>query len=268
MTAIALPLRGVPLKPSSQRAMTITERNALVYFRLWYMFVSGFFEPFFYLLSIGIGVGELVGGVEVGGRTIPYESFVAPGMMAAAAMNGAVFDATFSIFFKLKYMKLYDSVVATPVTSNEIAAGELTWSLVRGGTYSIAFLVAMAALGMVDSWWSLLAIPSALLIGFAFSAVGMALTTYLRTWHHFDFINLALIPLFLFSATFTPLDVYPRALQLVVQVSPLYHGVALIRSVSLGELSAELLVHVTYLCAIGAVGLFLTGRRLERLLLT
>lgn len=265
---LALPLRGVPLKPPSQRAMTITERNALVYFRLWYMFVSGFFEPFFYLLSIGVGVGELVGGVDVGGKTIPYESFVAPGMMAAAAMNGAVFDATFSIFFKLKYMKLYDSVVATPVTSNEIAAGEIGWSLIRGGSYSIAFLGTMALLGFVHSWWSLLSIPAALLIAFAFSAAGMALTTYMRTWHQFDFINLALIPLFLFSATFYPLDVYPRTLEIVVQVSPLYHGVALIRSVCLGDVGLELLVHVAYLVGVGAIGLFLTGRRLERLLLT
>ena len=268
MTAIALPLRGVPLKPSAQRSMTITERNALVYFRLWYMFVTGFFEPFFYLLSIGIGVGELVGGIEVGGRTIRYEAFVAPGMMAAAAMNGAVFDATFSIFFKLKYMKLYDSVVATPVSAREIAIGEVGWSLFRCGCYATAFLGAMALLGFTESWWVVLSVPSALLIGFAFSAAGMALTTYMRTWHHFDFINLALIPLFLFSATFTPLDVYPRALQLVVQLSPLYHGVALIRSVCLGDLAVDLLVHVAYLCAIGAVGLFLTGRRLERLLLT
>lgn len=266
--SVALPLRGVPLKPPSQRAMTITERNALVYFRLWYMFVTGFFEPFFYLLSIGVGVGGLVGGVEVGGRTIPYESFVAPGMMAAAAMNGAVFDATFSIFLKLKYMKLYDSVVATPVTSNEIAAGEIGWSLFRCGSYSIAFLGAMALLGFVHSWWSLLSIPAALLIGFAFSAAGMALTTYMRTWHQFDFINLALIPLFLFSATFYPLDVYPRTLEIVVQVSPLYHGVALIRSVCLGDVALELLVHVAYLVGVGAIGLFLTGRRLERLLLT
>jgi lipooligosaccharide transport system permease protein len=265
---VALPLRGVPLKPSSQRAATITERNALVYFRLWWMFVSGFFEPFFYLLSIGVGVGELVGGVEFGGRTIPYETFVAPGMMATAAMNGAVFDATFSIFFKLKYMKLYDSVVATPVTSNEIAAGEIGWSLIRGGTYSIAFLATMTLLGSVESWWALLALPAALLIGFAFSAAGMALTSYMRTWHHFDFINLALIPLFLFSATFTPLDVYPRALQVVVQVSPLYHGVALIRSVSLGDVHLALLVHVAYLLAVGGVGVVLTGRRLEKLLLT
>jgi lipooligosaccharide transport system permease protein len=239
-----------------------------VYYRLWYMFVSGFFEPFFYLLSIGIGVGELVGGVEVGGRTIPYEAFVAPGMMATAAMNGAVFDATFAIFFKLKYMKLYDAVVATPVTAHDIAAGEIAWSLIRGGSYSVAFLGTMRLLGFVHSWWSLLSIPVALLICFAFSAAGMSLTTYMRTWHHFDFINLAMIPLFLFSATFTPLDVYPRWLQLVVQVSPLYHGVALIRSVCLGHVGIDLLVHVAVLIGVGAVGLVLTGRRMERILLT
>jgi lipooligosaccharide transport system permease protein len=219
-------------------------------------------------LSIGIGVGELVGGIDVGGKTVPYESFVAPGMMASAAMNGAVFDATFSIFFKLKYMKLYDSVVATPMSTTDIAAGEIMWSLIRGGAYSVAFLATMTLLGFTQSWWAILAVPSALLIGFAFSAAGMALSSFLRTWHHFDYINLALIPLFLFSATFFPLDVYPRAAQLVVQLSPLYHGVALIRAVCLGHLAADLLVHVAYLGAVGTVGLVLTGRRFEKLLLT
>jgi lipooligosaccharide transport system permease protein len=179
-----------------------------------------------------------------------------------------VFDATFSIFFKLKYMKLYDSVVATPVSATDIAAGELGWSLVRGGSYSLAFLGAMTILGFTESWWSVAAVPAAMLVGFAFAAGGMALSTYMRTWHHFDYINLALIPLFLFSATFTPLDVYPRALQVVVQVSPLYHGVALIRSVSLGDVHLALLVHVAYLLAVGGVGVVLTGRRLEKLLLT
>jgi lipooligosaccharide transport system permease protein len=250
------------------RASRVTERNATVYWRLWYMFASGFFEPLFYLLSIGVGVGTLVGGVEVDGQTIPYESFVAPGMMAAAAMNGAVFDATFSIFFKLKYMKLYDSVVATPMSATDIAAGEIGWSLIRGGSYAIAFLVTMWALGFTESPWIILSVPAALLIGFAFSAAGMALSSFLRTWHHFDYINLALIPLFLFSATFYPLDVYPEWLQKVVLLSPLYHGVALIRALNLGDISAVLLVHAAVLVAVGAVGLWLTGRRFERLLLT
>jgi lipooligosaccharide transport system permease protein len=260
MTAV-LPLRGVP-------SLRMTERNALVYLRLWYMFVSGFFEPFFYLLSIGVGVGKLVGGIEYHGHEIAYASFVAPGMMASAAMNGAVFDATFAIFFKLKYTGLYSAVVATPTTANQIAIGEIAWSLVRGGSYAIAFLASMTLLGYTESWWALLAVPVAMLVGFAFSAVGMALTSFMRTWHHFDFINLALIPLFLFSATFYPLSVYPRALQLVVQLSPLYHGVALTRAAALGELGPGLLVHVAFLAGVGALGLAVTGRRFERLLLT
>ena len=260
MSAV-LPLRGVP-------SLRMTERNALVYLRLWYMFVSGFFEPFFYLLSIGVGVGSLVGGIEVGGREIPYASFVAPGMMASAAMNGAVFDATFAIFFKLKYTGLYTAVVATPTTSMDIARGEIVWSLFRGGCYSIAFLVSMTALGYTESGWAVLAVPAAMLIGFAFSGLGMALTSFMRTWHHFDFINLALIPLFLFSATFYPLSVYPRGLQLVVELSPLYHGVALVRSAALGHLGFEMVGHAAFLLAVGVAGLAVTGRRFERLLLT
>ena len=254
------------LRPSA-RATSLTERNAIVYFRLWYMFVSGFAEPIFYLLSIGVGVGKLIGGVQFHGEQIPYAHFVAPGMMASAAMNGAIFDSTFSIFFKLKYMKLYDAIVTTPVSSTEIATGELLWSLFRCGAYALSFLVAMTVLGFVDSWWAVAALPSAVLIGFAFSAAGMALTSFMRGWRDFDFINLSLIPLFLFSATFNPLSVYPRGLQVVVQVSPLYHGAALIRACTLGQPSAEMLVHVAYLLLVGALGLVVTGRRLERLLL-
>ena len=251
----------------SQRATAITERNALVYFRLWYMFVSGFGEPIFYLLSIGIGVGKLVGGVQFHGHEVEYAHFVAPGMMASAAMNGAVFDSTFSIFFKLKYMKLYDAVVATPVSTAQIARGELLWSLFRCASYATAFLVAMTVFGFTDSWMAVFALPAAVLIGFAFSAAGMALTSFMRGWRDFDFINLSLIPLFLFSATFNPLSVYPRGLQLVVQLSPLYHGCALIRACTLGQLGLEAAGHVAYLLVVGAIGMRVVSRRLEGLLL-
>jgi lipooligosaccharide transport system permease protein len=251
----------------SQRATAITERNALVYFRLWYMFISGFLEPIFYLLSIGIGVGKLVGGVEFNGHEVAYAHFVAPGLMASAAMNGAVFDSTFSIFFKLKYMKLYDAVVATPVSTTQIARGELLWSLFRCGSYALVFLLAMTALGFTDSWLAVLALPAAILIGFSFSAAGMALTSFMRGWRDFDFINLSLIPLFLFSATFNPLSVYPRGLQLVVQLSPLYHGCALIRGCTQGELGLEAIGHVAYLVVVGVIGMGVVSRRLEGLLL-
>ena len=205
--------------------------------------------------------------MQVGGRTVDYESFVAPGMMATAAMNGAVFDATFSVFFKLKFMKTYDSIVATPLTTTQIVAGELLWSTFRCGAYSIAFLGIAALLGYVESWWSLLSVPVALLIGAAFAALGVCLTSFLRGWRDFDFINIALIPLFLFSATFYPLSVYPRTLELLVQVSPLYHGVALTRALFFGELAWSLLGHVAVLAALAVVFGRIAARRFERLLL-
>jgi len=248
------------------RGSRVTERNATVYWRLWYMFVSGFFEPLFFLLSIGIGVGELVGGVTVGGRSVDYESFVAPGMMATAAMNGAVFDATFSVFFKLKFMKVYDSMVATPLTTTQIVVGELLWSMFRCGAYAAAFLLVAVALGYVESWWAVLSVPVALLIGLAFAALGVSLTSFLRGWRDFDFINIALIPLFLFSATFYPLSVYARPLEIVVQLSPLYHGVALTRALYFGEIGAGLLVHVVVLGGVAVVAGALAARRFERLL--
>ena len=263
----ALPLLGVALVRPSGRAVHITSRNALVYVRYWYMFVSGFAEPFLYLLSIGVGVGTLVGAVELDGRSVPYESFVAPGMLASAAMNGAVFDSTFSVFFKLKYARVYDAVLATPLGPRDVAVGEIGWALLRGQVYAAAFLVVALVAGLVPSWWALLALPAAGLIGFAFAAVGMAATTFMRSWTDFDLVNLVIVPLFLFSATFYPLSTYPQGLQLVVEATPLYHGVALVRALLLGEVEPSLLGHVAYLAAMGALGLIVAARRLERRLL-
>src|SRR5215218_7298646 len=110
------------------RAWLLVERNLLVYRRIWLLIVSGFFEPVFYLFSIGIGIGALVGTVAgPDGRAIDYTAFVAPALLAASAMNGAVYDATFNIFFKLKYAKTYDAVLATPVGPGDIALGEIAW---------------------------------------------------------------------------------------------------------------------------------------------
>src|SRR5207245_11794889 len=110
------------------------------------------------------------------------------------------------------------------------AVGEIVWALFLGVVYATAFLVVLAALGLVRSPWAVFALPAASLIGFAFAAVGMAGTSYMRSWQDFEFVQLAILPLFLFSATFYPLSTYPRGLQLVVQATPLYQGVALERA--------------------------------------
>ena len=110
----------------------LVQRNYVVYRKAWKLFITGFFEPFFYLLSIGIGVGQLIDTFEFNGRQIPYAEFVAPGMLAASALNGALIDATFNTFFKLKFVKLYDQMLATPLTTRDVARGEIVWSQLRG----------------------------------------------------------------------------------------------------------------------------------------
>ncbi|NYJ75080.1 ABC transporter permease [Allobranchiibius huperziae] len=243
-------------------------RNYLVYRRGWIIFLTGFLEPVLYLLSIGIGVGKLVHGFDVGGRSVPYADFVAPGMLAASAMNGAIFDTTFNVFFKLKYQKLYDQVLSTPRTTSDVARGEITWALLRGGIYSAAFLLVMLALGLVHSWWAVLALPAALLIGFGFGGIGMALTTWMRSWQDFEFITLGTLPLFLFSATFFPVSAFPEWLQWVVQCTPLYRGVVLCRELTTGQVGIGSMVSVVYLLVLGVIGTRIVSRRLSVLLLT
>ncbi len=251
------------------RAMRLVERNFMVYRRGWLVFVSGFFEPLFYLLSVGVGISQLAGDIALpDGVVLSYTAFIAPAMMAASAMNGAVYDATFNIFFKLKYAKLYDAVLATPMTPRDVAVGEITWALLRGMFYAVAFLVVMVAMGLVQSWWAILTVPAALLIGFAFAAVCMAATTYMRSWQDFEFVTLTVMPMFLFSATFYSLSTYPPALQLVIQATPLYNGVALLRGLTTGLVDMSLLINVGYLVVMGLLGLAFASRRLEKLLLT
>ena len=258
---------GSHLSPGEATGLLL-QRNYLAYKSLWWIFVSGFLEPVFYLFSIGVGVGQLISGFEFNGHLIPYAEFVAPGMLAASAMNGSLLDATFNFFFKLKYNKLFDQMLATPLTTADIARGELSWSLIRGGIYSAVFLLVMVAMGLVHSWWALLAVPAALLIGAAFGAAGMALTTFMRSWQDFDYVTLGQLPLFLFSATFFPLTAFPGWLAAVVQCTPLYRSVVLVRELTTGSMTWAAAVSVVYLLAMTAVGLAVVGRRLDRLLLS
>ncbi|MFH5824004.1 ABC transporter permease [Georgenia sp. AZ-5] len=259
--------RVVPVPAGAGLARVLVERNLMAFRRAWLLLVSGFAEPVFYLFSLGVGVGALVQSVPTPAGPVPYAMFVAPALLAASAMNGAVMS-TFNVFFKLKYARLYDSVLATPLGPRDVAVGEVAWALSRGALYSVAFLLIAAAAGMVRSWWAVLALPAAVLIGFAFSAVGMFAVTFMRSWVDLDLVTLAIQPLFLFSATFFPLSAYPPALRLVVEATPLYHGVALERALMLGDVGPALLGHVAYLVVMGLLGVWGAARRIERLLLS
>ena len=264
---IALGRRVMP-GPSIGRAIPLVERNAILYRRGWIIIVSGFVEPLVYLLGIGFGVGSLVGSaLTLNGHPTRYAIFVAPALMASSAMNGAVYETSFNFFFKLRYVKLYDAILSTPLGVVDIALGEVAWALIRGTLYAIGFIVVMVALGLAPSRWTILALPAAMLLSFAFGAAGAALTTFLRSWQDIELVLVVLIPLFLFSATFYPLSFYPVPLQVLMELTPLYHGVNLLRSLTTGAIGPGLLLDVAYLVALAAAGLWVASIRLHRLLL-
>lgn len=267
MTTLLMRVVPLPLR-TAQRSKYVFERNLMVYRRSWMVIFSGIFEPLFYLFSIGIGLGGYIGEVtRPGGVIVSYTAFVAPALLASSAMNGAVFESTMNIFFKMKYQKTYDAMLSTPIGVPDIAVGEISWSLVRGALYAASFMVVMAGLGYVESWWGILAVPAAVLIGFAFGAVGMACSTFMRSWQDFDYVTVVTLPLFLFSATFYPLEVYPPAIQAITRFSPLYHSAELIRALTFGVFDWTILGHIAVLVAMGAAGTAVVGRRLDGLLL-
>jgi lipooligosaccharide transport system permease protein len=261
-------LRLLPAGSYAGRSQALLLRSATASRRAWLAFVSGFFEPVFYLVAMGQGLGSLVGTLPgPDGSPISYAAFIAPGLLAASAMNGAVFDATFNVFFKLKHAKLYDAMLATPLGTVDIALGEIGWALIRGGLYALGFLTVMASFGLLVSPWALLALPAALVVAFAFAAVGMAATSYMRSWQDFDLVTLVILPMFLFSTTFYPLSVYPRWLQIVVECLPLFHAVELMRGLTTGTVHLGMLGHFAYFLVMIALGVTVASRRLDALLL-
>ena len=265
---LGLLLRVLPSGLYAGRSRAVILRSSIASRSVWVAIFSGFFEPLFFLVAMGQGLGSLVGTVPgPDGQALSYAAFIAPGLLAASAMNGAVYDATFGFFMKLKYAKLYDAMLATPLGPVDIALGEIGWALIRGGMYSAGFLVVMLGLGLISSAWALLALPAALFVAFAFAAVGMAATSFMRSWQDFDLVQLAVLPMFLFSATFFPLSVYPPAVQWLVQAFPLYHAVALMRGLTTGVVGVSMLGHLAYFVVMAAFGTVVASRRLRFLLL-
>jgi lipooligosaccharide transport system permease protein len=263
------PSPSQPLVASLLRARRLVQRNLLVYRHGWIIIVSGFFEPLFYLLGIGFGLGSLTNGLQLAdGRAISYQAFVAPGLLAMSTMNGAIAESIFNVFFKLNFARTYDGILATPLGIREIAIGELVWSLMRGGMYVIAFLGVMLALGLVLSPWAVLVIPAAILLGAAFSAAGLATTAYLRTVQDFDLpMGLVVMPMFLFSGTFFPVSFYPAPLQWLMEATPLFHGTTLLRGLTVGLLEPRMLWDLAYLVIFCGICLWVAMRQMERKLI-
>ena len=251
----------------SRHSVHILERNRFIFRRGWMVIFSGFFEPVFFLLGIGFGLGSLIGTVTgPDGTLIPYAVFVAPALLATASMNGAVYDST-NMFFRLRYEKAYDGMLSTPLNVGDIALGEVVWALGRGALYGLGFLAVMFAFGLVPSAWGLLALPASMLIGFATAAAGLAAVTFMRSWQDLDLLFTVTLPLFLFSGTFFPVTTYPEPLRTIVEFTPLYRGVDLVRGLTTGVVGPIQLVDAVYLFLMGVLFVWVASRRLGRMLI-
>jgi lipooligosaccharide transport system permease protein len=252
------------------RARRLVERNIMVYRHQWIIILSGVFEPIFYLIGIGLGLGAIVREVPLGdGRTVAYAAFVAPALMATAAMNGAVFETIFNVFFKLNYAKTYEGVLATPMGITEIALGEMLWALMRALLYAIAMFVIMLAFGLIHSPWGILMVPAALLAAAAFAAAGLAGTSFLRTVNDFDVpMGLIVMPMFLFSGTFFPIEeLFAGPALWLIQATPLYHAISLIRGLSIGLVGMGQVWDTVYLVVFFTVCIWIAMRQMERKLI-
>lgn len=245
------------------RPVPVVERNVMSFRRSWWVLLSGVAEPIFYLLGMGLGLGGLVGDVELEDQLVSYPVFVAAGLLASSAMNGAIFEATFNFFFKMKESRTFDAMLYTPLRVRDILLGEVAWSVARGAVYSLMFFVIALAFGTIGSWWAVLSLPAAVLIAIVFSALGTYFTTFVRSWTDFDIMQLAILPMFMCSTTFFPLSVYPGWAHPLVQATPLYNGVALIRDLHTGLVGWHDVGHVLYLLGVGALFTWLTIRRLR-----
>jgi len=232
----------------------------------WFPVVSGFLEPLLYLFSFGYGVGTLIGDIQVSnGQVVSYAMFIAPGLLATSAMNGAIYDSTWNVYFKLHEGKIYHGMLATSLGPLDVALGEIMTALLRGFAYAIGFMAVATPMGLIPSWWGVLAIPAAVLIAFGFASIGMAITSYFKSYQQMGLINISLLPIFLFSGSFYPLSVFPDWAQIIIKPLPLWHAIEMVRNLSLGIINLSLLGHITYFVAMVVVGLFFTTKRLNAL---
>ncbi len=267
---IAFQVRGAVHPPvSARRALKLFQRNLLAYKHYWLAFVSGFFEPLFYLVAVGFGVGQFIETVPYGSDQLEYAVFLAPGLLAAATLNGAVFDGFFGPFFKLNWMKSYEGIIATPVGILDIAVGEIMWALMRGTIYGAGFLIVMLLLGLIRSPWALLALPAVMLSGGALSSGAMILTGVTREISSLEKVmTLIVFPLFLFSGTFFPVSLYPHYLRPVVMATPLFHSASLLRDLTTGQVTVGTVGHVVYLTAMVVIAAALAVRLMRRRLVS
>jgi lipooligosaccharide transport system permease protein len=212
-------------------ALRLWQRNASIYRRTYKLnILPNFFEPFFYLLAMGLGLGAYLSRI----KGVEYIDFIAPGLVATAALFGTSFEVTFNAFVKMQFGKVYDAVMSTPLSIEDIGLGEILWGTTRATIYGVVFLAITALFGVMHSWLALFGPIAIFLIGLMFSVIGLAFTATIPLIDYFTYYwTLFITPMFLFSGVFFPLDRMPHWVQAVAWFVPLHQGVELMRSLTL-----------------------------------
>ena len=251
----------------SGRAHVILQRSWIAFkSSTWMVVISGFVEPLLNLVVFGFGVGNFIGNIKLdNGQNVSYASFIVPGLLASSAMMGAVMDSTWNVFFKIHESRLYHSMLATSLGPMDVALGEIGWALLRGALYATSFMAIVTPLGLIESWWALLAIPAGAFIGFGFAALGMAATSYMTNFQQIGLVNIILLPITLFSGSFFPLSILPHWLANIVYWTPLTQAIDLMRMLTLGNVTPAIFIHIIYFSLFIAGGTYFTTRRLNAL---
>jgi len=229
-----------------------TESWAVTYRHQWRSTLfSTFITPVLYLAAMGLGLGSLVNDAArrttLGG--VDYLTFLAPGLLAAAAMQTAANESTWPVMASFKWMGTYKAMITSPLGPSDVALGHLLWMAVRVALTSIAFTLVIVAFGAAHSAWIVFAVPAAVLTGMAYAAPITAVTASLdRDTGLSAIMRFGIIPMFLFSGTFFPITQLPKAIRIIAYATPLWHGVDLCRSLSLGRATlGRSLLHVGFL---------------------
>src|ERR687898_42311 len=246
-----LPMRE--MVPVPRLAAAIWLRNARVFSKLWRgALLPTFLDPFLYLLALGFGLGTYVATIN----GIPYKDFIAPGLIASAAMWSSAFETTYNVYFRMNELRLYDNVISTPAEPQDVVAGDLAWSASRATVYGVVVLIVVSAFGLVSSWWAVLIPPFVALGGLCFSVIGYTFTTLIPKIDLYSyFFTLGITPMFLFSGIFFPFNELPDWVEVVAWITPLYHLVEITRGLSTGPEALQIAIHTAWLLVV-SVALF------------
>ncbi|MFL5867780.1 MAG: ABC transporter permease [Thermoleophilaceae bacterium] len=241
-------MSAAELVPSVPAATRVWRRNFKVFSKVWKgALLPQFFDPLFYLLALGFGLGTYLATVN----GIPYKQFVGAGLMSSAVMWAATFETTWNIFFKMEETRLYDSVLSTPVEVQDLVLAEMAWAATRAVIYGTTFTVIVAAFGLVDSPWAVLTPLFLALGGACFGMLGLTFTSLIKTmdWYSF-YYTLFITPLFLFSGIFYPLTRLPDWVHVIAWFTPLYHLVQITRGLVLGPDALSVLGNALWLLVV------------------